>query len=183
MAATLSNRPPTASITRHPSLKCRWSRHLPRPTSTAPHGRRPHRRTAPPKATRPEQAPQHKSHSTAASAGSFNPASMRSRAQPSRAVIAARPHRTLQIRAIKPRERRETGELDLFRSRLDQIIDMSHERVKFAKAISWTAIEAQCGEVYSDGPGMPPLPTWLSSSCRSFGRHLAASKACSSSGQ
>ena len=62
---------------------------------------------------------------------------------------------------MKPRERREMGELDLFRSRLDQIIDMSHELVKLAKAISWTAIEAQCGEVYSDGPGMPPLPTRL----------------------
>ncbi len=27
---------------------------------------------------------------------------------------------------MKPRERRETGEKDLFRSRLDQIIDLKH---------------------------------------------------------
>jgi hypothetical protein len=27
--------------------------------------------------------------------------------------------------------------------------------------VSWEAIEARCGEVYSDGPGMPPLPTRL----------------------
>ena len=27
---------------------------------------------------------------------------------------------------MRPRERRETGEQDLFRSRLDQIIDMNH---------------------------------------------------------
>ncbi|SDO51292.1 hypothetical protein SAMN05444050_4321 [Afipia sp. GAS231] len=27
---------------------------------------------------------------------------------------------------MQPRERRETGEQDLFRSRLDQIIDMKH---------------------------------------------------------
>ncbi len=27
---------------------------------------------------------------------------------------------------MKPRERRETGEQELFRSRLDQIIDMEH---------------------------------------------------------
>jgi IS5 family transposase len=62
---------------------------------------------------------------------------------------------------MKPRERRERGEQDLFRSRLDQIINMSHELVKLAKAVSWSFIEERCGEVYSDGPGMPPLPTRL----------------------
>ena len=62
---------------------------------------------------------------------------------------------------MKPRERRETGEQDLFRARLDQIINMSHELVKLAKAISWRFIEERCGAVYSDGPGMPPLPTRL----------------------
>jgi IS5 family transposase len=62
---------------------------------------------------------------------------------------------------MKPRERRETGEQDLFRARLDQIINMQHELVKLAKAISWRFIEERCGAVYSDGPGMPPLPTRL----------------------
>jgi IS5 family transposase len=62
---------------------------------------------------------------------------------------------------MKPREKRETGEQDLFRSRLDQIINLKHELVKLAQVIAWEAIEAKCGEVYSDGPGMPPLPTRL----------------------
>lgn len=62
---------------------------------------------------------------------------------------------------MKPRERRETGEMDLFRSRLHQIINMYHELVRLAKTVSWEAIEARCGEVYSEGPGMPPLPTRL----------------------
>ena len=62
---------------------------------------------------------------------------------------------------MKPRERRETGEQDLFRSRLDQIINMNHELVKLAKAVSWSFIETKCGEVYNEGPGMPPLPTQL----------------------
>jgi transposase, IS5 family len=62
---------------------------------------------------------------------------------------------------MKPRERREKGEQDLFRSRLDQIINMNHELVKLAKAVSWSFIETTCGEVYSEGPGMPPLPTRL----------------------
>jgi IS5 family transposase len=47
----------------------------------------------------------------------------------------------------------------LFRSRLDQIINMGHELVKLAKTISWRFIEEKCGAVYSDSPGMPPLPT------------------------
>ena len=62
---------------------------------------------------------------------------------------------------MKPRERRETGEQDLFRARLDQIINLSHELVKLAGTISWSFIEEKCGEPYRDGPGMPPLPTRL----------------------
>jgi transposase, IS5 family len=61
----------------------------------------------------------------------------------------------------RPREKRETGEQDLFRSRLDQIINMKHELVQLAQAIDWSALEACFGAVYSDGPGMPPLPTRL----------------------
>jgi transposase, IS5 family len=61
----------------------------------------------------------------------------------------------------RPREKRETGEQDLFRSRLDQIINMQHELVQLAQAIDWPALEARFGTVYSDGPGMPPLPTRL----------------------
>lgn len=61
----------------------------------------------------------------------------------------------------RPRERHESGEQDLFRSRLDQIINMNHELVRLAQAIDWPHLEACFGEVYSDGPGMPPLPTRL----------------------
>jgi IS5 family transposase len=53
---------------------------------------------------------------------------------------------------MKPRERRETDEQDLFRSRLDQIINLNHELVKLAKTISWGFIESKCGEVYAVGP-------------------------------
>ena len=61
----------------------------------------------------------------------------------------------------RPRERRDKGEQDLFRSRLDQIINMKHELVRLADAIDWPHLESRFGEVYSDGPGMPPLPTRL----------------------
>src|SRR6478736_8656285 len=62
---------------------------------------------------------------------------------------------------MRPRERRESCEQDLFRSRLDQIIDMNHELVKLARAIDWQFLKETFGAVYSDKPGQPPLPTRL----------------------
>ena len=62
---------------------------------------------------------------------------------------------------MKPRARVETGAQDLFRSRLDQIINLKHALVTLSKKVSWSFIEEKCGEVYADGPGMPPLPTRL----------------------
>jgi IS5 family transposase len=60
-----------------------------------------------------------------------------------------------------PRERRESGEQDLFRARLDQIIDMGHPLVRLARTIDWGFLEATFGAVYEDGAGRPPLPTRL----------------------
>ena len=62
---------------------------------------------------------------------------------------------------MRPRERRETSEQDLFRSRLDQIIDMKHALVKLARTIDWGFLEQTFGAVYTDKPGQPPLPTRL----------------------
>lgn len=62
---------------------------------------------------------------------------------------------------MRPRERRETVEQDLFRSRLDRIIDLEHALVKLSRAIDWRFLEQKLGAVYEDGPGRPPLPTRL----------------------
>src|SRR6202046_2665378 len=62
---------------------------------------------------------------------------------------------------MRPRERRETGQSDLFRARLDQIIDMNPALAKLARVIDWGFLEKSFGAVYSDGPGQPPLPTRL----------------------
>src|SRR5208282_4362749 len=62
---------------------------------------------------------------------------------------------------MRPRERRESGEQDMFRSRLDQVINMDHPLVKLARAIDWRFLEEKCGAVYKDGAGQPPLPTRL----------------------
>jgi IS5 family transposase len=63
--------------------------------------------------------------------------------------------------AMRPRERRETSEQELFRSRLDQIIDMKHALVKLGQAIDWRFLEERFGAVYTDKLGQPPLPTRL----------------------
>ncbi|MBT1517020.1 IS5 family transposase [Bradyrhizobium sp. SRL28] len=62
---------------------------------------------------------------------------------------------------MRPRERRESGEQDLFRSRLDQVINMDHALVKLARTIDWGFLEQKFGAVYADGSGRPPLPTRL----------------------
>jgi IS5 family transposase len=62
---------------------------------------------------------------------------------------------------VQPRERRETGEQDLFRSRLDQIIDMEHALARLARTIDWGFLEGAFGAAYEDGRGQPPLPTRL----------------------
>lgn len=73
---------------------------------------------------------------------------------------------------MRPRETKATGEHDLFRSRLDQILNMQHQLVKLAGTVNWKHLETVCGAVYSDAPkshggtsknkgGQPPLPTRL----------------------
>jgi transposase, IS5 family len=62
---------------------------------------------------------------------------------------------------MRPRERRETGQMDLLRSRLDQIIDMDHPLAVLARTVEWCFLDQECGAVYSDGAGQPPLPTRL----------------------
>jgi IS5 family transposase len=62
---------------------------------------------------------------------------------------------------MRPRERRESGEQDLFCSRLDQVINMDHALVKLARTIDWRFLEEKFGAVYKDGAGQLPLPTRL----------------------
>jgi transposase, IS5 family len=62
---------------------------------------------------------------------------------------------------MRPRERRDSGEQDLFRARLDQIIDLNHPLAKLAREIDWQFLEGKFGAVYTEGVGRPPLPTRL----------------------
>jgi IS5 family transposase len=61
---------------------------------------------------------------------------------------------------MRPRQQAK-GQDDLFRSRLEQIINMKHELVQLGGVIAWGLLDRKFGEVYCDGPGQPPLPTRL----------------------
>jgi transposase, IS5 family len=62
---------------------------------------------------------------------------------------------------MRPKERRDSGQIDLFKARLDQIVDLGHPLAKLAAAIDWGFLERRLGAVYTDAPGQPPLPTRL----------------------
>ncbi|WP_235884936.1 IS5 family transposase, partial [Bradyrhizobium frederickii] len=62
---------------------------------------------------------------------------------------------------MRPKERRDSGQADLLRSRLDAIIDMNHALVKLSRTIDWSFLAERFGAVYEDKPGRPPLPTRL----------------------
>ena len=62
---------------------------------------------------------------------------------------------------MRPREQRETGQTDMFRSRLDQIIDLNHPQARLARTVDWGFLEGTFGAAYSDVGGQPPLPTRL----------------------
>jgi IS5 family transposase len=62
---------------------------------------------------------------------------------------------------MRPKERRDSGQTDLFRARLDQIVDMGHALAKLGQVIDWRFLEERFGAVYTDKVGHPPLPTRL----------------------
>jgi transposase, IS5 family len=55
--------------------------------------------------------------------------------------------------SVRPKERRESGQTDLFRARLDQIVDLEHPLAKLARTIDWRFLEERFGVVYQNGPG------------------------------
>jgi hypothetical protein len=51
---------------------------------------------------------------------------------------------------MRPKERRDSGQKDLFRARLDQIVDMGHPLAKLARSVDWGFLETQFGAAYWD---------------------------------
>ena len=60
---------------------------------------------------------------------------------------------------MRPKERHDGEQRDLFGARLDRIVDISHPFAKLASTIDWGFLEQRFGAVYADVPGRPPLPT------------------------
>jgi IS5 family transposase len=59
---------------------------------------------------------------------------------------------------MRPKKLRTTTEGDLFRARLDQIINMKHELVQLAARIDWDWIDREVAPLYSDN-GRPGIET------------------------
>jgi IS5 family transposase len=59
---------------------------------------------------------------------------------------------------MRPKKQRTTGSGDLFRARLDQIIDMKHELVRLGGRIDWGWIDGEVAPLYSE-QGRPGIET------------------------
>jgi hypothetical protein len=59
---------------------------------------------------------------------------------------------------MRPKKQKTTGEGDLFRARLDQIINMKHELVQLAGKIDWDWIDREIAPLYSKN-GRPGIAT------------------------
>jgi len=59
---------------------------------------------------------------------------------------------------MRPNKPKTTGEGDLFRARLDQIINMKHELVQLASRIDWDWIDREVAPLYSEN-GRPGIAT------------------------
>lgn len=59
---------------------------------------------------------------------------------------------------MRPKSTDHTGSGDLFRSRLDQIINMKHELVRLAGAIDWEWVDGELADLFSD-QGRPAVAT------------------------
>ncbi len=55
----------------------------------------------------------------------------------------------------------EQAQAELFRSRLDPILNRNHPLFRLASRIDWDVLESQFGALYSSGMGRPGLPTRL----------------------
>ena len=58
-------------------------------------------------------------------------------------------------------KKREQSQEELFKSRLDQILDQRHPLFRLAKAIDWGYFEKEFGKFYAENVGRPGKPIRL----------------------
>ncbi len=59
---------------------------------------------------------------------------------------------------MRPKQQQKARHDDLFRARLDQIINMKHELVVLADRIDWAWLDAQLAESFSNTHGPMSVP-------------------------
>ena len=59
---------------------------------------------------------------------------------------------------MRPKKPETTTSGDLFRARLDQIINLKHELAQLAEKVDWDFIDGEIAPLYSD-KGRPGIPT------------------------
>jgi IS5 family transposase len=55
---------------------------------------------------------------------------------------------------MRSKERRDSGQSDFFKARLDQIVDTGHPLAKQASTVDWRFLAERFGAVYSDKAGV-----------------------------
>lgn len=62
---------------------------------------------------------------------------------------------------MRPRQTENDPRLELFRNRLEHLVDQRHELVKLAEAMDWEVFDREWGALYEDRKGAPALRTRL----------------------
>ena len=62
---------------------------------------------------------------------------------------------------MRPKKHESEGSEDLFRARLDQIIDMKHGTVRLSQEIDWDWLDGELADCFSDKgrPGVASTPS------------------------
>lgn len=62
---------------------------------------------------------------------------------------------------MKPKSSKKIAQDDLFRMRLDNMLDLNHELIKLSKLIDWDSLDAEWGELFLSNKGAPAIRTRL----------------------
>lgn len=62
---------------------------------------------------------------------------------------------------MKPKSKKTEPQDDLFRMRLENMLDMKHELVRLSKQIDWDSLDQEWGQLFLSNRGAPALRTRL----------------------
>ena len=62
---------------------------------------------------------------------------------------------------MRPRSQEPSPQDEMFRNRLENLIDQRHELVRLAGLIDWEEFDRQWGPLFSEKRGAPAIPTRL----------------------